>query len=337
MADDGHDIDPGRQRLVVALVRGVHGLRGAVRVEVLTDRPEARFVPGAVLFREGTDQGLTIVSAEAVQDGPGWRVRFQEITSREGADTLRAAYLETEVRPTADLARGEVYWHEVIGCPVRGLDDAELGVVKDIYRVAENEVFVVGDGPVRDVRRPGGPGVRPDLRPAPRGDRRGRRGPRPAAAQGPNGERGSSQGAPTDLAQARGHARTRRRRRHRRRTAVTIDIDVLTLFPSMVVGPLAESIPGRIQERGLATIRVHDLRQWGLGRHRSVDDTPYGGGAGMVMRVEPVVAAIEAVRRSESTVILLDPGGETFSHARAVDLAFAIPPRARLSPLRRRR
>jgi tRNA (guanine37-N1)-methyltransferase len=102
---------------------------------------------------------------------------------------------------------------------------------------------------------------------------------------------------------------------------VTIEIDVLTLFPSMVVGPLAESIPGRIQERGLATIHVHDLRQWGLGRHRSVDDTPYGGGAGMVMRVEPVVAAIEAVRRSDSTVILLDPGGETFSHARAVDLA----------------
>jgi tRNA (guanine37-N1)-methyltransferase len=102
---------------------------------------------------------------------------------------------------------------------------------------------------------------------------------------------------------------------------VTIEIDVLTLFPSMVVGPLAESIPGRIQERGLATIHVHDLRQWGLGRHRSVDDTPYGGGAGMVMRVEPVVAAIEAVRRADSTVILLDPGGEVFSHARAVDLA----------------
>jgi tRNA (guanine37-N1)-methyltransferase len=102
---------------------------------------------------------------------------------------------------------------------------------------------------------------------------------------------------------------------------MTLEIDVLTLFPSMVAGPLAESIPGRIQERGLATIRVHDLRQWGLGRHRSVDDTPYGGGAGMVMRVEPVVAAIEAVRRSDSTVILLDPGGEVFSHTRAVDLA----------------
>jgi tRNA (guanine37-N1)-methyltransferase len=102
---------------------------------------------------------------------------------------------------------------------------------------------------------------------------------------------------------------------------VTLEIDILTLFPAMISGPLQESIPGRILERGLATLRVHDLRAFGLGRHRSVDDTPYGGGAGMVMRVEPVVAGIESLRRPESTVILLDPGGEVFTHARAEDLA----------------
>jgi tRNA (guanine37-N1)-methyltransferase len=102
---------------------------------------------------------------------------------------------------------------------------------------------------------------------------------------------------------------------------MTLEIDVITLFPAMIEGPLAASIPGRIQDAGLATVRVHDLREWGIGRHRSVDDTPYGGGAGMVMRVEPVVDAIEAVRRPGSTVILLDPGGEVFRHDRAVDLA----------------
>lgn len=102
---------------------------------------------------------------------------------------------------------------------------------------------------------------------------------------------------------------------------MTLEIEVLTLFPAMIEGPLGLSIPGRIQEQGLATIRVHDLRDFGLGRHRSVDDTPYGGGAGMVMRVEPIVAAIESVRRPSSVVILLDPGGEVFAHERAVDLA----------------
>jgi 16S rRNA processing protein RimM len=135
------------QRLVVALVRGVHGLRGAVRVEVLTDRPEQRFRPGAVLHREGSDAPLTITSAEPVADGPGWRVRFREVATREAADTLRGAYLDAEVHPVGELSRGEVYWHEVIGTAVRGIDGAELGTVQDVYRVAENEVYVVGGGP----------------------------------------------------------------------------------------------------------------------------------------------------------------------------------------------
>jgi tRNA (guanine37-N1)-methyltransferase len=102
---------------------------------------------------------------------------------------------------------------------------------------------------------------------------------------------------------------------------VALEIDVLTLFPAMITGPLSESIPGRIQERGLVEIRVHDLREWGLGRHRSVDDAPYGGGAGMVMRPEPIAAALDGLRRPESLVVLLDPAGRTFDQARAHDLA----------------
>ncbi len=98
-------------------------------------------------------------------------------------------------------------------------------------------------------------------------------------------------------------------------------IDIVTLFPAMIEAPLRESIPGRIQEHGLVDIQIHDLRQWGIGRHRTVDDAPYGGGAGMVMRPEPVAAALSALRGPASTVILLDPAGEVFRQARAVDLA----------------
>ena len=131
---------------MVALVRGVHGLRGAVRVEVLTDRPGDRFVPGTSLYREGGDERLTIETAEEVVDGPGWRIRFRELTTRDGADTLRGAYLEALVRADEDLARGSYYWHEVIGTLVTGLDGTELGTVQDIYRVGETEVFIVGGG-----------------------------------------------------------------------------------------------------------------------------------------------------------------------------------------------
>ena len=102
---------------------------------------------------------------------------------------------------------------------------------------------------------------------------------------------------------------------------MTLEIDLLTLFPAMMEGPLAESIPARIQDQGLATIRVRDLRTWGLGRHRAVDDYPYGGGAGMILRPEPVAAALAELRRPGSVVILMDPAGEPFRQARATTLA----------------
>lgn len=104
---------------------------------------------------------------------------------------------------------------------------------------------------------------------------------------------------------------------------MTLEIDVLTLFPRIIETPLEESIPGRIIEQGLAAVRVHDLRRWGIGRHRSVDDYPYGGGAGMVLRPEPVAAALDEIRRPDSLVILLDAAGEPFRQERATALAAA--------------
>ncbi|HEX7473069.1 MAG TPA: ribosome maturation factor RimM [Candidatus Limnocylindrales bacterium] len=132
---------------MVALVRGVHGLRGAVRVEVLTDRPEDRFAPGAVLHREGSDEPLTIAAAEAIPDGPGWRLRFDEVPDRTVADTLRETYLEAVTGTTDVLPIGAYYWHEVMGVTVRDLEDRAIGVVHDVYRVGGAEVFVVRGEP----------------------------------------------------------------------------------------------------------------------------------------------------------------------------------------------
>jgi len=98
-------------------------------------------------------------------------------------------------------------------------------------------------------------------------------------------------------------------------------IDVVTIFPELFPGPLGASITGRALERGLATLTAHDLRQWGLGRHRSVDDYPYGGGAGMVLRPEPVAGALDELSGPQTTRLLLDPGGRRFDQATAADLA----------------
>lgn len=105
--------------------------------------------------------------------------------------------------------------------------------------------------------------------------------------------------------------------------APALRIDVVSLFPETVQAALAASIPARAVERGLAALNVHDLREWGIGRHRAVDDEPYGGGAGMLMRPEPLVGAIEALRRDGSIVILLDAGGERLKQSRVRTLAGA--------------
>ena len=85
--------------------------------------------------------------SSAVSDGPGWRLRFEEVTSREAADELRGAYLEWVAEPDAELGRGEYFWHEVIGTAVTGVDGAVLGTVRDVYRSGGAEVFLVDGGP----------------------------------------------------------------------------------------------------------------------------------------------------------------------------------------------
>ncbi|MDQ4025141.1 MAG: tRNA (guanosine(37)-N1)-methyltransferase TrmD, partial [Actinomycetota bacterium] len=98
-------------------------------------------------------------------------------------------------------------------------------------------------------------------------------------------------------------------------------IDVITLFPELLRVPLETSLLGKAVAGGLLQVRVHDLRRHGLGRHRSVDDEPYGGGAGMVMRPEPLFAAIEEVRGPRSHVVLLSPRGHRLDHGHVSRLA----------------
>jgi tRNA (guanine37-N1)-methyltransferase len=102
---------------------------------------------------------------------------------------------------------------------------------------------------------------------------------------------------------------------------MSLDVDVLTIFPGMFPGPLGESITGRALDSGLVQLRAVDIRTFAVDRHRTVDDYPYGGGPGMVMRPGPLIEAIESVRRRDSRVILLSPGGRLFRQAVAHELA----------------
>jgi tRNA (guanine37-N1)-methyltransferase len=98
-------------------------------------------------------------------------------------------------------------------------------------------------------------------------------------------------------------------------------IDVITLFPSMFAGPLDASIVQRARHSGLLELQVHNLRDYTHDRHRTVDDKPFGGGAGMVLKPEPIFEAVEALSGDQTWVILLAPTGRVFHQTRARDLA----------------
>jgi len=100
-----------------------------------------------------------------------------------------------------------------------------------------------------------------------------------------------------------------------------LKIDVVTLFPELFEAPLRTSLLGKAVQNAVVEVGVHDLRDHGLGKHRSVDDGPYGGGAGMVMRPEPVFDAVEPLRGPNSHVILLSARGHRLDHRRVSDLA----------------
>src|SRR6188472_3665070 len=92
-------------------------------------------------------------------------------------------------------------------------------------------------------------------------------------------------------------------------------IDIVTLFPEICRAPLSESIMKRAQENRIVDLHIHNLRVWTSDRHHVVDDAPFGGGQGMVMKPEPIFAAVESLRTDASTVVLMTPQGRRFAQS----------------------
>jgi tRNA (guanine37-N1)-methyltransferase len=102
-----------------------------------------------------------------------------------------------------------------------------------------------------------------------------------------------------------------------------LEFDVVTIFPEFFRGPFDFGVIRRGKEKGLVSIRVHDLRDFTSDRHRTVDDRPFGGGEGMVLKPEPIFKAVESVRKSEAEVVVLSAGGRKFNQAAALRLSKA--------------
>src|SRR3989442_4421017 len=102
-------------------------------------------------------------------------------------------------------------------------------------------------------------------------------------------------------------------------------IDILTLFPEICRAPLSESMMKRAQENKIVDLRIHNLRDWTTDKHPVVDDAPFGGGRGMVMKPEPIFAAVEdlksKIQNPKSKIVLMSPAGRRFDHTMASDLS----------------
>lgn len=103
----------------------------------------------------------------------------------------------------------------------------------------------------------------------------------------------------------------------------TIHFDIISLFPEMFEGPFQESILDRARQEGLLNVRLHNLRDYTLNKHGKVDDTPFGGGAGLVMNIEPIDRALQAIKqdRPQAYTVLLAPSGKRFDQGKAKELA----------------
>lgn len=98
-------------------------------------------------------------------------------------------------------------------------------------------------------------------------------------------------------------------------------IDIVTLFPEICRAPLSESMMKRAQEKGIIDLHIHSLRDWTTDKHHVVDDAPFGGGQGMVMKPEPIFAAVESIRTEASTVLLMTPQGRRFDQTLAQEFS----------------
>ena len=263
-----------------------------------TDDPEARYVPGVTYETQaaagsGVPRSLTLRSARLHQQT--WLLGFEEIPDRTGAESLRGTRLFIDAEAVvADDEDDAWYEDELVGLTAVDPAGAALGEVTGLRTGAAPDQLVLRlpDGTRR-------PSCRSSRRSCPRSTSR-------AVASSSTPRPGSSSSTPTD-------------------GRLPVIIDVVSIFPEYLA-PLDLSLIGKAHRDGLLDVRVHDLREFAHDRHRSVDDTPYGGGAGMVMKPQPWAEALDHVvaagaEGARPRLVVPGPGGMPFTQAVARELA----------------
>lgn len=289
----------------IGRVSDAHGLAGDLKVQAVTDDPAYYTALPAVYL--DTPRGLRRMKVEAIRcRGNGWTVRLAGLNSRTAAEALKGAEVLVEPGQVKPLAQDEYFTRDLIGCRVATIGGRDVGTVREVLESTAQPLLQV-QGDAGEVLIPMVANIVTAV------DVQGRT----VTIDPPPGLLPADPGASAGRGRvAQGEERAGPKR-----------IDVLTLFPELFGPFLREGLLGRAVENGLLAVELVNFRQYGLGRHQQVDDAPYGGGAGMVLRPEPLFAAVRARREHHAFqgraahVVLLTPQGKPFRQADAARLA----------------
>jgi tRNA (guanine37-N1)-methyltransferase len=279
-------------RVIVGRIGRPHGIRGEVVVGVRTDEPDVRFGPGASLDVER--HGKLTVASRRWHSGQ-LLIGFAGITDRTAAAELNGSWLSvdsSELPPTGDP--DEFRDHELIGLSVRTVAGDDVGVVSDILHHGQDVLVITATDTKAEHLVPFVKSLVPEVDPA----------AGVLVIDPPPGL--------LDLTQAELKGRAMR-------------IDVITIFPEYFAGPLGASLIGKAAARGDIEFHVHDLRQWAHDVHHTVDDVPFGGGPGMVMKPDVWGEALDEIiapgENRDQTLIVPTPSGIPFSQVAATRYA----------------
>ena len=227
----------------------------------------------------------------------GYLLRIAGVDDRDAAAALTLGEVRVARSSLPPLAPGEYYVEDVIGCAVEDEAGARSASRSEPSGTAPTTWSRWRAATRPRAAHPAGPGLRADRR-------------RPPAVR--SGSAGTTRRDRAEQEQARDET-----------TAPALTFEVVTLFPEVMAGFLSATVIGRAIAAGVVAVHRTNPRDFAPGRHRQVDDTPYGGGPGMILRVEPIAAALDAVAtaRGPSRRILLTPRGALFDQARARALA----------------
>lgn len=270
--------------LVVGRIARAHGVTGELSVEVRTDDPDERFAVGSVLTgrlpRGGGSRRFTV---ESVREHSGrLLIRFAGVSDRDAADALRGTLFmvdTTDLPPIEDP--DEFYDHQLEGLAVRTLDGTAVGTVSEVLHTPGGELLSVRGSERREILVPFVSAIVTSI---------------------------SLADKVIEIDPRKGCWICREN--------PVMKIDVVTIFPEYLQ-PVRQSLPGKAIDAGLVDVAVHDLRRWTHDVHKSVDDSPYGGGPGMVMKPTVWGDALDEICTSETLLVVPTPAGYPFTQETA--------------------